>query len=156
MSVKKKPTRAFRGSSKVMHDLYKLDVAQMLKNVAIEGQDADFQKVEHCHFYHTVDSKGQAQTLCSPIGGHFHVIEIVTPATAEDPAVLKCSGPLKYVLDPNTKRKKMQAYEDADTHTHDVTYISSEEFKPRKINMEAAQYVASVQAREPAPIPGIL
>lgn len=150
------PKRAFRATNKVMHDLYKLDVAMMLKNIAIEGMEADYLKVEHCHFYHSVDAKGVPQSLCSPIGGHFHEITVVTPATETEPAVLKCGPAMKYVLDPRTKRKIMQAAEPGDMHTHEMSYVWSEEFKPKKINMEATRYVASVQAQEPAPVPGII
>jgi hypothetical protein len=149
-------SRRFKSDSQVMHDLYKLESSLMLKNVAIDGHQPEYMKLEHCHIYHTVDSRGQPQDKCSPIGGHFHMIEVVTPSDGDNPPELRCSGPKKYVLDNVTKKKIIVASEESDTHTHKVSYISSEEFKPRKINMEAQRFVAAEQAKEPAPVPGIL
>lgn len=171
MAKPKTITRNFKKNNSVMHDLYKLQVAPMMKNMAMDAEDGvevspEFIKLEHCHIYHTVDSKGQPQTQCSPIGGHFHIIEVVTPGDGENPPVLKCSGPKKYVRDRITKKKRIVPYEKdyadhngrtfTDDHTHEITYVSSEEFKPRQINMEATKFVAHIQSKEPAPVPGIV
>jgi len=163
--------RRFKRHNSVMHDLYKLEAAPMLKNMAMDPPSSDVQiapefiRLEHCHIYHTVDSKGQPQSNCSPIGGHFHVIEVVTPGDGDNPPVLRCSGPKKMARHPVTKKAIMVPYErehfDAngnpytDDHTHKITYISSEEFKPRKVNMEAQKVIAQL-GQAPAAVPGVI
>jgi len=139
-----------------MHDLYKLEVAPMLRNIAWQSGVTDYVKAEHCHFFHSVNTKGSAQNTSATIGGHFHVLEIIE----EDPEgapVYKCSPPMKWVRqNVNGRLEKVIVPSDPnDDHTHEVTYVRSEVFTPRKPNTEAAKLQA-MEANKGAPVPGIV
>jgi hypothetical protein len=149
--------RAFRRTQELVHDLYKLQDAQALKNVAWQTGMQDYQKVTHNHFFHSVDVKGNPQNTSAHIAGHFHVLEVVEAATDDKPATYKCSAPMKYVRkrQGNSYVKTIVPYDVNDTHTHNVQYIQSEKFQPRKINPEAAKLEA-MEAQKGAPVPGII
>ena len=147
--------RLFRAQQVTMHDLYVLSEEKMLKNVALEGSEPDYMKLNHVHFFHSVDAKGAKQTRCTPIGGHFHEMEVVTPAHGDEPAVLRAGPAKKFVLDPRTKQRIVAAYDAQDAHTHEVVYRSSEEFKPRKMNSEAMRLISQVD-HAPEQLPGVI
>lgn len=137
-----------------MHDLFKLEVANAKKNVAWEPNTYQWENVEHCHFYHSVDKNGKAQEKCATINGHFHFL-IPDP---KDPLKLTCSEPMQYVMALNErgqKVKKAVPVGSHDTHTHEVTYIQSEEFQQRKINPEYLK-LQQQQSKEPEKVPGII
>lgn len=152
-----KITRKYKSQQDITHDLYKLEVAQAVKNIAWEPGIFTPQKVEHCHFFHSVDKNGAPQTKCSPIGGHFHELELVTAATDESPAVYRCSPAKKFVLKrrPNGEYYKAVVDIPHDSHSHDVTYIESHDFKPSKLNAEAVKLMGQVD-KKPDPVPGIV
>jgi len=159
MSAKKTKTtkRIMKGTSEIYSDLFKLDVALMKKNISW-SEVPDYVNVEHCHFFHTVDSSGIPQYTSTKIGGHYHKMEIIPSATKEDPPTVKCvSGPLKKVKQKQRGRLVTVEVpaEEEDYHTHEVTYLSSEtvqirRMKPEIINMQA------VEANKIAPIPGVI
>lgn len=151
MAASKKPKqfqRVFKTDKKIMHDLYKLEVAEFQKNIAMDGEMPRYEPTAHCHYFHTVDKNGSPQTKCSPIASHFHIME------KTEEGVYKCSGPKKMLLDPRTK-KRFIADLPGDTHTHDTTYMGSEEFKRSKLNAEAVKLIGEID-KAPQPIPGIV
>jgi hypothetical protein len=149
--------RNFKRTQKLIHDLYKLHVAPALKNMAWDGT-VNYQKVEHCHFFHSIDSKGIPQNTSASICGHFHVMEIVEPATETTPAVYKCSPPMQWVRSRNRMNgkweKKLQLANRDDTHTHEVQYLDSHEHVPAKLNPEFIKLQQEV-ATPPPSVPGI-
>lgn len=152
--MKKKVKFNFQKQAQRLHSLYKLEVTNLMKNVSYSG-DAHWVEVEHSHFFHTIDSSGKAQKECVPVGGHFHEMIEVVPATDDSPAVYKCSGPLKRVRQKN----RMGQWEvisvpanNVDDHTHEVTYKHTEIWTPPTINPEFVKYqqmMASKIVRDP-------
>lgn len=154
MAAKKKTTRVFKAQQSIMHDLYKLEVASAIKNVAWQPGVFSPKEVEHCHFFHSVDKNGAPQKHCAQINGHFHELILVSPATADAPAELKCGPAMKWVIARDGSKKAVPA-DYGDAHTHEVTYISSEEFKPAKLNSEAARFISQA-TKTPEQVPGII
>jgi hypothetical protein len=151
-------TRVFKSTTQKMHDLYKLNASEFLKNIAWQAGVVDYVPTTHAHFYHTVTSKGIAQTTSSHSGGHFHVMELVTPATQDSAAVYKCSPPVKYAHKRvnGAMQKITVPFNKDDQHTHEVEYLKSEVLVEPKTNMEAVKFIAQMEARmNPPPAPGI-
>lgn len=138
-----------KSQQKIWHDRYELLPSTGKKNVGIDGRAPKLEQYDHRHFFHTVDSRGRKQTTSAPLAGHFHVMELVTPASADGKtaAVYKCSPPLKYVrkrdhMTGQWKREVAPATQ-YDNHTHDVVLRESNEIEPRKINMEAQKFITA-------------
>lgn len=152
------PSRQYKHKKKITHDLYKLSVAKFTKNIAWQPKMFTPEKVEHCHFFHSVDKNGSAQDKCAPIGGHFHLMELVEEATDTKPAVYKCGPAMKWVLTPKPGGgyKKVPApikFPDGsiDDHTHEVEYRDSHDFEPSKLNPEAVKLMNQVEKKPTAP-----
>ena len=86
--------RVYKGTTEIDHDLYKLGVSKMKRNVGLNGA-VEIIELEHCHIFHTVDSNGRPQTTCSPVGGHHHEIEVIPQA--DGVPLIKMSGPRKWI-----------------------------------------------------------
>jgi len=145
----KQKKRIFKRSVEQIHDLYKLEVAKTVKS---RTDYSPMKEIDHVHHYHSIDSKGTPQNTSISISGHFHVLEVVTPATDTDPATLKCSLPMIWVRSKNRNgqwEKKLQLANPEDTHTHVVAYVDSHKFVPAKINPEFVK----LQAMEANKIP---
>lgn len=147
--MKKRVKLNFQKHSTKTHSLYKLEVSKFKKNTSYQGEP-NWIDVEHCHFFHSINSAGQAQKECAPVGGHFHQMIEVQPATETEPAVYKCSGPLKKVRQKN----KYNQWEvvtvpanEIDDHTHDITYKHSEIWSPPTINPEFVKYQQMMTAK---------
>jgi len=165
MESKKKATpkksntiqRRYKDSSKLHHDLFKLKVADMQKNIAWDGTE-DLRSVEHCHFFHTVDSDGKVLTNSSAIGGHFHKMEVVV--NDDGVPMVKCiSGPVRFAKKKNRRTGKWEKViaptNDFDYHTHEIEYLKSEEITVRKTNIEAVQ-MQTTMAQKGAGVPGVM
>jgi hypothetical protein len=139
--------RTFSRTAEIIHDLFKLMPAKARKNIAYKDTYDEYIDVEHAHFYHSVDSAGNPQDTSVPIAGHFHVLEVVTPATDDTPAVLKCSPPMKWVKKRNRTNGRFERVAipvgEHDTHTHTVAYLKSEKYTPRVVNPAAQQFIHS-------------
>jgi len=149
------PSRVFKGQVEIFHDLFVLSTAKMLRDTSYNQQPSEdtLIPVDHQHFFHTVDSNGKKQTTCSPIGGHFHVMELISEAEGDKPATYRCGPPVKII-----KQKVAGKFRDVavpiayDFHTHDVVYHHSGVIKMRVGNAEAARAVPA-----PPPVPaGVL
>ncbi len=55
--------RRYPGQAKIDSDLFKLNVAVMVKNVAWQEDTFEPVNVEHVHFFRTMDSQGRKQTM---------------------------------------------------------------------------------------------
>lgn len=156
-AAKKQQARVFKSQQNIMHDLYKLEVASAIKNVAWQPNVFSPERVEHCHFFHSVDKNGAPQKQCAQINGHFHELTLVTPGTESTPPIYKCGPALRWALvNINGQMvKKAVPADHNDTHTHEMRYIASEEFKPAKLNSEAMKLIAQVE-KAPEPVPGII
>lgn len=134
--------RIFKKDKIIYHDLFKLEVAKMLKNLFWYKITPDeYVAIEHCHFFHTFDSSGKKLTNSTSVGGHFHKLELQDMGKGNPPKIISMSGPLKTVRhkDEYGKRVKIDVpVNSVDTHVHKHTYLQSDEVKLRKINSEAA------------------
>lgn len=157
----KQAARVYIDAQEYDHDLFKLSVAKMTKNIAIQDQKPEFHAVEHVHFFHTIDSSGRKQTMSTAIGGHFHLVTVVGEKGGVP--ILEISEPRKFVS--RKKYGKVQRdigkvllekdHEDGenlyDTHTHEYVYLGSHKIKARVPNKEFAQFDSSIKAhREPS------
>jgi hypothetical protein len=117
---------------KIDHDLYKLEVAVMQQDKGIEGRSTIFVPVEHCHFFHSVDSRGAVQKYATSIGGHTHKIDI---QKREDGSQNIICGPS--IIVSNGKTYQMKNSESV--HTHKVIYVGSDVIDVTPVNKEAAK-----------------
>lgn len=156
--IKRTDGRVYGTQTQKIHDLYKLRVEAMKKNIAQDQQIPVWVPAEHCHFFHTFTSDGVEQNTSSTIGGHFHVMEIVTPATEDTPAVYKCSPAMKWAMVKGKygqKTRQMVIANPEDTHTHEIEYLRSEKMELRKKNFEAAAFHAQQMAKFDKTVPGV-
>lgn len=157
--------RSFTGTKEVFTDLFKLMVANVIKyegweKPGLEHPDthpAKFGSWEHTHPFRTYDRKGDKQTTCTPIGGHFHVIEWAESADPDAPPQIKSvSGPMvmeKKIIRGRPTNVPVPANE-FDDHTHDVEYIRSSKIEFTTTNVEATKVIA-YEAQKTAPIAGV-
>jgi len=156
--------RLYREEASFYSDLFKLGVAKMLRWTGWTkvSQNAprdekgnintpDWVEVEHCHFFHTIDSNGKMQDYCQPVGQHVHKIEVVRdPRNPEDILEVKCvSGPLRWeITDKYGKRQKMLMPVPHDDHTHEMMYVKSNKINRPSMNSEAVKVIGRVQAQQ--------
>jgi len=154
--------RIYKGTQEVDHDLFKLEVAKMRRNVSYTDEP-EIVSIEHVHIFHTVDSNGRAQDACGPVGGHFH--EIIVKRDTKGVPTLVVGQPRKYVREKKRGRLVRVAVpipidadgEEFDTHTHTFTYLGSERIKLRVANVEAAQFESAERIRvNPPNVPGVI
>jgi len=165
--VGSEPTaRVFKGSQELPHDLFKLKVASMKRNVSYTDVPI-IDHIEHVHIFHTIDSSGKRQTESTPVGGHFHQIEVHHNAMGVPHLVV---GPaMKWVkkrVKGQRKAKRVavpvrwQIGEDeweTDNHTHQSEYLGSEMIHLRKSNPEAAKAETAIRMKmEPPPVEGVM
>lgn len=139
------------------HDIFKLLPATMRKNVGFSPNKPLWEAFEHCHVFHSVDSKGNKKETCTPIGGHFH--EVTIEETDGVPKIVAVGPPVvkKQVRDRVTRRvKTVYVPVEGDDHTHEVQYIRSEKVKPAKANVEFAKFTAQRQSIAPGKVEGVL
>lgn len=146
--------RMYSGQGTVDHDLFKLEVAKMTKDISWNAVP-DYRFVEHCHFFHTVDSSGKKQKYSTATGGHFHEMKV---SEKDGVPVVECvSGPLewRWVKRGNKKFKKAvpvlegkyldfeneNPSQPADIHVHDTSYVKSDKIELRRVNAEAVKLV---------------
>ena len=154
----KQSGRVFGNDVFFIHDLFRLELASMKKNIAIDGQAPLWENVPHVHHFHSYDSAGRKQVKSTNIGGHFHEVTMVDEGDENNPPTIKLGPPAKYVSVRNrTSRqveRKVQLLDD-DQHTHDVTYVRSDKLKPRRISEEFVKYQSKVESKA-APVDGVL
>jgi hypothetical protein len=120
--VEKKVKRIYSKDMEFPSDLFKLEIANMLKNAGFDDKKPVLQNVEHCHFYRTYNSNGKKLTQCNFVGGHTH--EVTVDVKADGTLVAKCG--------------KAYGSKFNDEHTHKTSYVRSDVIAKRKLN-EGAQ-----------------
>lgn len=137
--------RIFRDNRKIFHDLYKLEVESMVKDLGWDKDDPQYHSIEHCHFFHTYDSSGRKQEVSTAVGGHFHIIKVTEQGDGQPPKVECVSGPMTWkmvkVKGKRGRVRKMVPVNDVDHHRHDIQYLQSDEVSLRKANSEAAKLI---------------
>lgn len=126
----KTPNRVYNNNIIIDSDLFKLEVEVMHKNMAVQGQKPNIEKIEHCHFYRTFDSSGKETKRCSFVGGHTHEMTVATDDKGN--LIAECSTPVGGYL--------------TDTHTHKVRYIKSDKVEKRRINADAQAYIDQIKS----------
>lgn len=155
-TTNKVPQKAFISSEReILHHVYKLLGANMIKNTSYNEDDPIFEKFLHSHIFHNIDSSGKNQDRCQPVGGHFHLVNIVESEGSEVPSI-EVSPPMKLVKKKIGKNRfTTEAVKvENDDHVHEWEYLRSDYIKLRKLNPEAAKVQAALAA--PASIPGII
>lgn len=149
--------RVYRGQTQFDTDLYKLELNFFRRNRAfMPNEKPDWERIEHVHHFHTIDSNGKKQTRSTSIGGHFHVMELVSKSK-DGASEYKCSPAMKMVKRKNAAGAVVLEAEllDYDNHTHEVTYERSTKIELRKQNPNAVNVIAA-DANKTAPIAGVV
>lgn len=155
-----------RGEKVLQHHLFESDVKNCLKNVSYNPKEPRLEGVPHKHFFHTIDSRGRRLSESSIILNHFHKIEWGMDTDTGD--LYAKSGPAMRMAtihhdDGNTEVMpervgwKSRGKTQYDEHTHEWTYVDTEEFTPnslearRKSNRDeiGAVMVQPIQTAEP-------
>lgn len=147
--------RKMKGELDVYHDLFKLEVERVGKNIAVPGSQPLLVGIDHCHYYHSVNSRGKKQADCTPIAGHTHKVTYHKDDNGD--LVGECSGPYSRQLIKlaNGTRAERVMPTKGDNHTHKVTYQNSSVFKMKDINPDAVKhasyYLSPDQVTEASP-----
>lgn len=165
---KAEPNRFFQGNEKIHSDTFKLEVAKVKKNISW-NDTPNFEDVEHTHFFVTYDSNGRKMVYSGPTAGHSHKMEYWVDADGNLKA--KCGPPVRIIAgkeypyysamgvksrQENTGRVVKNDIQDM--HTHEVTYLRSNEVEKRTINIEAEKAKYDKQQFEAAgqrPLPQV-
>lgn len=87
-----------RGTQEAEHHLFKLKVAAMKKNMSWIYRAPQVVELEHSHFYHSInDTTLSPNKFCSPVGGHFHEVKLVTNPETGEIISAKCGPAVTYV-----------------------------------------------------------
>lgn len=145
-----------QGQQVITSRLYKLEVSDFMKNVAIDNEPPRYVETEHVHYFHSHDSSGRKLEHSCAVGGHFHVMKIVpNPKGAHLPPAVVCnSGPMRMVTRKDQYGRKTVVpapASDVDSHRHETVYLSTSKGKTRTFNAEAAKAIASEQTKEVPP-----
>ena len=138
--------RNFSKEVEIFHDAFRLDPADMQKNMSWIKKKPKYETFSHCHVFHSFDSSGRKQFYSTPTGGHFHKMEF---KKHKDGSIsLKCiSGPLKWGVEYDEKLEKEVRsaipVNPRDKHRHETTYLHSEKLIKRKRNVEAAKLMTA-------------
>lgn len=147
------PKVRYKGQHEIVHHLYRLNVAKMIKDHGWDENDPKYVPFEHTHVYHSVDSRGRPQNTCTPIGGHFHEVTM-TEGINNEPPQLSVGPALRKIGRRVGKRiVKSSAPVPHDNHTHTASYLVSEVLVPRKMNAEFAKMQHAVTQRHAGNVP---
>jgi hypothetical protein len=151
--------RIYSGQTIIESDLFKLNVANAMKNIAIQDSgQIELEKVEHIHFFRTVDSDGKKLIHCAPVAGHFHEIKYEEDKDGGPVKILSVSGPLRMGAQRVRgvmKTMPMPLNPDLeDNHTHEIEYLRSHKVESRSANAKALQMIGE-EANKISNIPGI-
>lgn len=159
------PTRRnMTGKKEIFTDLFKLMVAKVTKyegwdepNEHPESHPNKFSTWEHTHPFRTYDKKGDKLSTCTPIGGHFHIVEWEESNDPDSPPMIKSvSGPM--VMQKQRVRGAMKMVpvpaNEYDDHKHDVEYLRSAKIEFSTTNVQAAQVIA-YESNKTAPLSGV-
>lgn len=157
------PSRVYKGTREVDHDLFKLSTEKMLKNVSYT-EAPQIESFDHNHVFHTVDSNGRKMLVCSAVGGHVH--ECTVEQRGGVPVVV-VGPPRKWVMNKRRGKKvrelaPVMLEKDGDNgeptydkHIHKVEYLGSERIKIREANVEFAKFESQIRAKQEPSIEGV-
>lgn len=139
-TVKKpvEPKRVMRGTQTLHHDLVKLELSHMQKNLGT-AISPRWVPTEHVHYYHSIDSKGRPQKHASPVGGHTHEVILKTDSKGNIVAEI---GPA-IVLYSNGKSEYLKH----DNHTHESSYLGSDIVELKKASQDAIASLSQQMAK---------
>jgi hypothetical protein len=152
--VKAPAARVYKGTQELDHDLFKLKVGTMLKDISFTDMP-DLVKIEHCHIFHTIDSNGKKQHECNAVGGHTHSVEVVETDGVPSLVVGPASRWTRQRVKGGRMIRVLTPIEH-DDHTHDWEYLGSERIRLRENNMEFAKYQAMVKEKQEPTIDGVV
>lgn len=144
----------WKGDISFRHDLFKLEVADMLKNTNWDVKNPNYVPLAHVHIFHSHSSQGEVQDTTNKVGGHFHFIEY-----DRDTMVAKC-GPAMTHKETKLKNGRRRVdvvkirlpdpqtgeYTLEDNHTHPVTYLHSEVLGPNILKAREEEDKARLMA----------
>lgn len=153
------PKIRIRNQQVIVHHLFKTMISKFLKDLSFGSENMRIDQIEHVHHYHSVNSMGHAQKYTTMVGGHFHEVHWnVDPATGD--IVAKCGPALKKVV-KNTPRGTKTSVEPlkfynkehdqhfVDDHTHEITYVGSDELSIANIQNIQNRNAQFMAAHEP-------
>lgn len=136
------PRIQWKNQVQFRHDLFKLELAKMRKNVSWKRQRPELVDAEHVHFFHSHTSTGTAQKYCVTVGGHFHEVKTSIDQDGNmtatcGPALRKVdkklsNGTIKTLIEEITYQHE-EFGDMGDNHTHNVIYLASEIMSPQKV-----------------------
>lgn len=165
-TIAKQAPRTYLNAQEYDHDLFKLTVAKMTKNVALPNTKPEFITLEHCHIFHTIDSAGKRQVVSTAVGGHVHEVKQVgeengVPILEIGPAmkfvIKKKYGKMTKILARVLLEKEGGADggDLVDDHTHDYIYMGSEKIKARVVNPEFAKFETELKMKREPVVDGV-
>lgn len=89
------PTILFRDQMQIRIDRFKLQLANMKKNLSWDKKQPNIVEVEHTHFFISKDESGTPQKYCTPIGGHFHELISLKPERVTQEVLNETTGKLE-------------------------------------------------------------
>jgi hypothetical protein len=162
----KKPVQAkriWKGHQTFVSDLFKCELSTMKKNISFKYGEPKIEDVEHVHFFRTFNSQGRKQIFTNPVGNHYHKVTVEEDENGN--LVAKCGPALHKVTvkGRNGRKRKIEKYvswdDDTDLalkegrevlkdeHTHEMTYLRSEELNAdsnkKMKNTNAAEIIAA-------------
>lgn len=137
-----KVVKQFQRDRQFEHHLFKLKVAEFMKNVSWVFNEPRLIPMEHGHFFHSINARnGQPNIHCVPTAGHFHLVEIEWDDATGELVSAKCGPalqikkrmkgkrlltnivPVKFSKDIDLPPQGVANL--VDNHTHDVLYLHS-------------------------------
>lgn len=159
------PKITWKGHEEFRHDLFKLKVSSVRKDINRHKTGLPiFHNIEHCHFFHSHNSKGKPNEHCVAAAGHVHEIKVEVDKDGNLKAV--CGPPVRKVtkklrrggskkvlepvrfFDPDNVHKRGSEWI-VDDHRHEVEYLRSEQLlkNAKKTNADAVR-VASMMMQQ--------
>jgi hypothetical protein len=154
-----KPKIRMRNAVSKDHHLFKAEVADTLKNTSWTRGNPKIVKIEHCHFFHTIDSNLREQKYTTPVNNHYHKVSWFIDSDGELRA--ECGPPIRKVTktrrDGSTRtveepitfendHTEENGLEDTiiDDHRHDMTYIGTDRISPKIVKAMQEKTVAAI------------
>lgn len=86
----------WRGTESFRHDVVRLHVATMKKNVSYKKYQPQYEFLPHVHNFHTTDMKGKPNLYSASVGGHYHKVEVLWKEIVELEIPQAIGSPLLY------------------------------------------------------------
>lgn len=146
----------WRGNKQAVTHHFKCEVANATKNRSWQYGVLKLDKdVAHSHYFHTVNSRFKSQKYTETTGGHFHEITWSIDANGRPYAECGPAMEIKHKKSPTGMKKQVVrvCWFDAETdskvyddHTHDVTYLDSENLSETGIKKTVQENRAKIAA----------